>query len=251
MGMKKIFLLPLAFLCFGFVSQISAQVYLPPPPPVLDSSKLIWNTYVTGQMGNNIAAQMARQNAAVSKQQKKSSAVKPAPVSASKTTAFSRAAVFVLPKKLAQNSGANNSKTDADQVNTLLQNLWQRYETSFSAANRELKMPYNDVATAMSYYIILNYLQANNVVTVEAEKTAAVYRQISALLGQNPDFTKLRDEDKQLFAEVLVMMGGVPTLIFETKRNPAETRQAARENLERLFGDKTTTMKITENGVEF
>lgn len=251
--MNKFFaaaLLPLLFMC---AINANAQVFTNPIPPQINISNQIWRNFRMGQIGNQIAADMARSNA-VRKTQKGKSASNPkvaAPVlNYSKVLSFPRASSSPLAEKFSQLSNSNSS-LNSEQFNTLLARLWADYEKSFSEENTKLKMPYNDVATVMTYFISINYMSSRDLSSLEVEKSIAVYKQISDVLLKNPDFMKAGSVEKQMMAEVLVMLGGIPGLTFNQNRNFSQLKSMSDENLSRIFGAKASDLKITENGIEF
>lgn len=168
-----------------------------------------------------------------------------------KQLSFVRSPKSPLAEKFAQISGASNSSLNSEQINQLLQYLWTAYQTSFKEENERLKMPFDDVATALTYFISINYLLSRNLSSIEAEKSVAIYKQISETLLKNPEFSKISSEEKQLMAEVLVMLGGFPEVAFSQNRNFAQRDSMANENLARIFGTNAQNLKITDNGLEF
>ncbi len=112
-------------------------------------------------------------------------------------------------------------------------------------------MPVDDVVSAMTYFIVSSYMTVNNLSSLESERSVAIYDQLSSVFTQNATFSKMSDADKQTAAEALQFLAAMPQIAFSVNRNDAEMRQIARQNLSRLFGDKTDSMQITEFGIEF
>lgn len=79
---------------------------------------------------------------------------------------------------------------NSEHINRLLQHVWGEYQRSFKEENERLKLPYNDVATALTYFISINYLISRNLTSIEAEKSVAIYKQIADTLLKNPNFQK-------------------------------------------------------------
>lgn len=236
---------------FIFAVPALAQVWTPAPPPPTDMSK-IWHNYRIGQIGNQMAADMARQ----------SQAGKPGPGAAKKAPvkdysnvyrkdfAFVRADNSVLAQKLAKGQ-AGDKTANLKQMNELMNGLWTGYQRAFADENERLKMPYNDVATAMTYYIEMNYMRVHDIPVLESEKSVAVYRQIADIFAKDAPFSKLAPAEKQLMAEVLLLMGEMPMITFNRNRNFAEMKKLSGENLTRIFGDNAAKLKITDDGLEF
>lgn len=241
--------LPLLLLALAFstVSAISAQVWTPMPPPKIDMQNQIWRNFRMAQIGNQMAADMARSRGGRTAGGTKAPAAGPASVY-QKQFAFVRAARSPLAEKMAQGA---STVGDAAKMQQIIDYTWEKYQTSFADENQRLGMPFNDVASAMTYYIVGGYLYANDVAGVPSEYSVVVYKQVASILGKDPEFLKLTAADKQMLAELLVTMGGVPVLAFEQKRDKNDQMAAGRANLDRLFGPNAGKLKITGNGVEF
>jgi len=247
--MKKRFLTVLVSLIFS--APVFGQVFTNPTIAPVVTPNRIWSDMRIGQIGGQMAADMARNSKAKGK-----TAVKGKTTAAPKTSAvfqkqfaFQRAIASPLALKMAEMQKSNAN--DTAKVQQLVKYMWGKYETTFADENRRLGMPFNDVASAMTYYIVSSYLYANNLQSLESENSVAVYKQVAEILGKDVEFTKLKPSEKQLYAELLITMGGMPIATFEQSRNRNDLTTLGHQNLERLFGDKANSLQINANGIEF
>lgn len=247
--MKKRFLTVLVSLIFS--APVFGQVFTNPTIAPVITPNRIWSDMRIGQIGGQMAADMARNSKAKGK-----TAVKGKTASAPKTSAvfqkqfaFQRSIASPLALKMSEMQKANAN--DTAKVQQLVKYMWGKYETTFADENRRLGMPFNDVASAMTYYIVSSYLYANNLQSLESENSVAVYKQVAEILSKDAEFTKLKPNEKQLYAELLITMGGMPIATFEQSRNRSDLTNLGQQNLERLFGDKANSLQITANGIEF
>ncbi len=247
---RKVVSVIVSIVFLGCFSAAAAQVWTPMPPPKIDMQNQIWRNFRMAQIGNQIAADMARGSRA--KAGSRGGTAKTGPSAGSvyeKQFAFPRAARSPLAARMAGAQGT--SQADVGRMQQVIDYTWSKYEISFADENRRLGMPFSDVASAMTYYIVGGYLYANDLPGVESEYSVAVYKQVASILSKDPQFTRLAAADKQMLAELLVTMGGLPVLAFERDRDKRSQMAAARENLQRLFGPNADKMRITANGVEF
>lgn len=233
----------------GAFSAVSGQVWTPLPPPRVDMQNQIWRTFRIGQIGNQMAADMAR-----SRKGGTARPSVPAKSAANRTIylkqfSFQRSSSSPLAAKMAARGGATPAETA--RMQSLVDDLWGKYQISFADENKRLGMPFNDVASAMTYYIVLSYIYAYDLPSVTSEHSVAVYKQVSEILSKDSEFAKLQPADKQMLAELLVTMGGMPALLYEQNRNNNEKLAAGRANLDRMFGTASAKVSITANGVEF
>lgn len=251
--MKKRFLTVLVSLIFS--TPAFGQVFTNPTIAPVITPNRIWSDMRVGQIGSQMAADMARNSRAKGK-----SAVKGKTTAAPKSSAnyssvyqkqfaFQRAVNSPLAQKMAEIQKANAN--DAAKAQQVVKYMWSKYETTFADENRRLGMPFNDVASAMTYYIVSSYLYANNIQSLDSENSVAVYKQVAEILGKDAEFTKLKPSEKQLYAELLITMGGMPAATFEQSRNRNDLTNLGQQNLERLFGNKANNLQITANGIEF
>lgn len=244
--MKNRIILVLFTTLFLFSTSSFAQVFLPPPPPVPNMSNVIWNNYMINQMGIQAVGQSIgnSQMTAAKAKNKKSATLQVF----SNKLAFKASGYSLLAEKLLQ---TNNQNYDKKQLNDFFDGMWRNYLTTFKEENQRLGIPLEDVATAFTYYVVNNYMIAKDLSSLEAEKSLAVYRQISTVFLNNPDVLKMSANDKELAAEIFVSIGGIPTVILQTTNDKSKAKEAAQQNLQRIFGTKTAQLKITENGIEF
>lgn len=243
--MKNRIILVLFTTLFLFSASVFAQVYLPPPPPVPNMSNVIWNNYMMNQMGIQAVGQSISNSQMTASKSK--TRVPATPQVFSNKLAFKASGYSLLAEKLLQ----NNQNYDKKQLNDFFDGMWRNYLTTFKEENQRLGIPLEDIATAFSYYLVNNYMISNDLSSLEAEKTLAVYKQVSPVFLNNPDILKLTEKDKELLAEVFVSIGGIPSVILQTSNDKTKAKEAARQNLEKIFGQKTAQLKITENGIEF
>ena len=243
--MKNRIILVLFTILFSFSVSASAQVFLPPPPPVPNMSNVIWNNYMMNQMGIQAVGQSISNSQMTAAKAKNKKIV--VPQSFSNKLAFKASGYSLLAEKLLQ----NNQNYDKKQINDFFDGMWRNYLTTFKEENQRLGIPLEDVATAFTYYIINNYMISKDLTTLEAEKSLAVYQQISTVFLSNPDVLKMSAKDKELAAEIFVSIGGIPSVILQTTKDKTKAKESAQQNLERIFGQKTAQLKITENGIEF
>ena len=255
--MRGLFLIFLSV--FVFSISVKAQVFTNPRPPVVNVDP--WVNLRIGQIGNQISADMVRNQALKNRAKtatkirnktttNKTSQPKNYSTIYKKEFSFARSDSSVLAQKLAENQRGNKEE-NLRKMNMLISQVWSNYETSYKEENEKLKMPYNDVATVMTYYISANYMRLNDVNYIEPEKTAAMYEQLSGVLLKDDTFFKLKPEEKQLMAEFLLLTGDYPLMVFNQNRIFGELKKKSKENLARIFGDNADKMKITENGIEF
>ena len=255
----KLAFLAIVGLLLGGVGQSAAPVFNPPPPPPLSMPDMIWNSHVMRQLGTNAAGQAVFGEQLKRDLEKKNptptsgTPAAPAPATPTYSSALSYpfAGRYVLASKMAESPDAAKSGLSADQLNALIGTMWKQYQTSFQEEHERLKMPVNDVASAMTYCIVMSYMTFNGLNQLEASKSVAVYRQASRLFLDNPEFTKFSASDRQMLAEVLVAVGGMPGMTLRASRDTAQAKKIAEGTLVKLFGKDAATIKITEQGIEY
>jgi hypothetical protein len=239
----------------SFGRDAAAQVFVPPPPPPLSIPEIIWNSHMMQHLGNMAAGQ-----AAFGEQLKRDLAKKnavPSTGTGSTAPVYSSALSFpfsgthVLATKIAEAQAGDKAALKLDELNRVVGLLWSAYQTGFREEHERLKMPINDVGTAMTYCILMSYMSYNGIVQLDAARSVAVYRQASRLFLDNPEFKKVSATDRQALAEVLVAMGGMPAMTAQMTRDQAQGRKVAENTLVNLFGKEGTRVRITENGIEF
>ncbi len=250
-------------LFLGHAANAAAQVFVAPPPPPVSMPDIIWNSHVMRQLGTNAAGQAVFSEQLRRDLEKKSAGTAPgtgkppAPPSAapsySSALSYPYSGSHVLATLIAQSQAQAGDKTPlkADDLTALVGVLWNEYQTAFREENERLKMPLNDVASAMTYCIVMSYMTYNGVRELDASRSVAIYRQASRLFLDNPEFAKFSATDRQMLAEVLVAVGGMPGLTFKATRDAAQMKKVAESTLVKLFGKEGASVTITENGIEF
>jgi hypothetical protein len=232
-----------------------AQVFVPPPPPPLSIPEIIWNNHMMQHLGNMAAGQAAfaeqlKRDQARKKEAPGTGTGNAAPAYASEL-AFPFSGTHVLAAKIAEAQAGDKSALKLDELNRVVGLLWSGYQTGFREEHERLKMPLNDVGTAMTYCILMSYMSYNGIVQLDAARSVAVYRQASRLFLDNPEFRKVSATDRQALAEVLVAIGGMPAMTAQMTRDQAQGRKVAENTLVKLFGQEGTKVRITEHGIEF
>lgn len=252
--MKKVVAALFFLISCAISSQISAQVWTPAPAPQIDMQNQIWRNFRMGQIGNQIAADMARANDA--NKNRTGNANKPAAGSSTNNSAvfrkqfsFQRTENSLLVQKMMD--AKKGSPAESMKLQQLINYTWSKYETSFADENRRLGMPFNDVISAMTYYIVVSYLYANDIPSLKSENSVAVYKQLAEVMSKDAEFSKLQPADRQLVADLLITMGGMPVLYYERNKNKNELMNLGQANLERIFGTKAKSLQITDEGIRF
>lgn len=247
--MKKRFLTVLVSLIFS--APVFGQVFTNPTIAPVITPNRIWSDMRVGQIGGQIAADMARNSKTKGKTSVKGKTAAAPKTSAvfQKQFAFQRAVNSPLALKMVESQ--KGTANDTAKMQQIVKYMWGKYETTFADENRRLGMPFNDVASAMTYYIVSSYLYANDLQTLDSENSVAVYKQVAEILGKDAEFAKLKPSDKQLYAELLITMGGMPIATFEQSRKRSDLTNLGQQNLERLFGNQANNLQITANGIEF
>ncbi len=161
---------------------------------------------------------------------------------------FTRSASSPLAELIYSELGtkSNVTRSDAEQI---VGNMWERYQISV-AEEAGLGMPLNDLASALTYYIVVNYLNANNLQSIPAESSFAVYVQIAEALKKDKSFSASSPKEKQLASEIFLTMTGLPRLQFERDNDRDKLQRKCNANLAALFRDSAKNLKITKNGIE-
>lgn len=111
--MKKGVIIAFLLFCFFGASEVNAQFFTNPIPPQINISNQIWRNFRMGQIGNQIAADMARANAG--KRGKGQTVANPKTNSPGATIIYPKQLSFVrspkspLAEKFTQMSNANSS----------------------------------------------------------------------------------------------------------------------------------------------
>lgn len=247
---------------------VCAQVFLPPPPPVVHMPDLIWHQFSMNQMrstglassmfldsmikdmnglagraGNSRDATAAFDAGAALLQDAGAPAVPPGAASA---LGFTPSGHSLLAAKIA----AEDPTQDPAQLEQFFSGLYRDYLRAFSEEHERLGMPQHDVAAAFTSYVILSYLDAHGLTAIEAETSLAVYRDSVRVLLGNEQLASLQPSDRELLAETFVVLGATPRLLFEQTRDPAQRQQAGLDNLTRIFGPDAARLRLTPAGLQ-
>lgn len=136
--------------------------------------------------------------------------------------------------------------------------------------------PANDLAYAFQYYVVQNYHVYHNVFenpvvipwtnTIDVSKTPnyissfgekALFNQFKDVLSPNPAVAKLTDLQKQQYTELLAVITNINFVAYSEgvkrrdRRIIDQTRQTAKQNLEKLFGIPADKIIINDKGLSF
>lgn len=156
----------------------------------------------------------------------------------------------ILVEKIFAEANPNDPQT------ALLREVMVRGWNDYKETSIERGYQHNDLARALSYYIGTNYNVYQNSPAVSQAQSRALFNQVKQFLSSNKDIANMKDEDKQLFSELLVFMTSVPVFMntLGASQNNAElvtqSRDLARQNLENLLGMKVEKLKFTSTGME-
>ncbi len=246
---------------------IQAQVYLPPPPPVVHMPALIWNNFMLNQIrttavGSSLflesmiedmqgltsgLADSERADAALNQ----GKGIGQGPATLDRSAGFPSALAFtpsgysLLAKQLAD----ADATQDAAQLDRLFSNMYRSYLTSFREEHERLGMPLHDLAATFTSYVIISYMYAHELPSLEAEKSLAVYWQSAERFLANPDLKHMTEQDKELLAETFVVLGNTPAQIFRETGDKSRLKQEGLENLKRIFGPEAAALQITDAGI--
>lgn len=255
-----------ALLICGVRSSL-AQVYLPPPPPVVNMPALIWHQFTMNQIRTTALGSSMFLDSMIDDLQaatKDVGASAPAQIAlrqaqtlgtaspATGPTTAGHAALGFTPSGhslLAKEIAAGDPGQDAAQLERVFSELYRQYLGAFREENERLGMPLHDLAAAFTSYVVMSYLYANELPAIDAETSLAVYHQSAGLFLANDALASLQERDRELLAETFVVMGATPRLIFDETRDPVRRRQAAVENLQRLFGPDGASVRLTASGI--
>lgn len=185
---------------------------------------------------------------------------------------------YVLPGVIAGlEQGDANAKAEIKQAATGLLDLYH------STAKKD-GFPSNDLAYAFEYFVVNNYIYANDLMDVYADpKIAAiadpyarlqaysekklqqvtitgeraVYGQFVQVLSARPEVKKMTDRQKQETAELLALMTGIAYSRYTAGMQNRDQevmergRQKAKDNLEKLVGVSADRIRISDSGLQF
>ncbi|MCU0532332.1 MAG: hypothetical protein MUD14_00270 [Hydrococcus sp. Prado102] len=127
---------------------------------------------------------------------------------------------------------------------------------AYKEASASVALPASDLATAMTFFTIVNYAIATGQSEEPPDSVSrAIYNQFSQLLTQNGQFQTASAGEQQSIAEGLGTMGAMMYLAFQYAQQQGDVdtqtqlRQAAQNNLESFAGVPFNQIRLTENGV--
>jgi hypothetical protein len=195
---------------------------------------------------------------------------------APETTRFNPAGAYLLPRLLAEKTGAAG-RGEAEQFFNSLLNLYAR------TAQKD-GFPANDLAYAFEYFVVNSYMIYHDLHDVDYDKDPrvergrdafdrltiinekkllkvtplqerAIYSQIKTLLTGTPAVQRMTDREKQELTELLAIMFGVNYAAYmkgvnsEDEGLMGQSRQAAKAHLEKLLGMTVERIKIGDEGL--
>jgi hypothetical protein len=186
------------------------------------------------------------------------------------STLFKGSTRFVIADLLVKQSGAT-AQQKAEAVKIIEQMVILYADTATKDG-----FPANDLAYAFEYYVVQNYHAYHNVFenpvvipytnTIDVSKTPnyissfgekALFNQFKAVLSQNPSVTKLSDLQKQQYTELLAVVTNINFTAYgeglkrKDRKIIEQTRAAAKQNLERLFGVSADKIIVNDAGLSF
>ncbi len=184
----------------------------------------------------------------------------------------------ILPEEFFKTSKGTLAEKKSGQE--FLSSLWKRYE---SVALND-GFPSNDLAYVFNYYLVNNYIvyinhydknkttrriksngqresnaeyQERQDLKINIPIEQKIYDQYRTFMTSDGGVKKMTNEQKQLFAELLVTLTNMAFKLYDEGYVPNDGRKlqiasdAAKTNLENLFGVSVDKIKITEDGVSF
>jgi hypothetical protein len=186
------------------------------------------------------------------------------------STKFAGSKRFVVADLLVRQSNAS-AREKADAVKIIEQMVIIYADTATKDG-----FPANDLAYAFQYYVVQNYHVYHNVFenpvvipwtnTIDVSKTPnyvssfgerALFNQFKDALSPNPAVTRLSDLQKQQYTEMLAVITNVNFVAYSEgvkrgdRRVIEQTRQTAKQNLEKLFGVPADKIIINDQGMSF
>lgn len=260
MNFRKAFIFVFTMFCSVAISESVAAQYVPTPPIYTQDTfwTNLWQNKQYDRVTQSIVdnQRMVNQRAAANgriRGGKAGNATQPRQSRSANIWVpafkFTRSAPSPLAELIYTELG-KSSKITRNEAEQIVGSMWSRYQISM-AEETGLGMPLNDLASAMTYYIVVNYINANNLQSIPAESSFAVYAQIAEALKNDKSFATLSAKEKQLTSEVLLMITGIPRAQFERDNDTAKLQRKTYQNLVALFRDSTKNLRITQNGIEF
>ena len=189
-------------------------------------------------------------------------------------TAFKAAPNNFLPKQL---SGKSGNRSESEQILNSFVELYKQ------TAQKD-GFPANDLAYAFEYFVVNNYQIYHDLVELPADKDPrarrakdgferikilndkklqqvsigqerTIYNQFREVLAANAEIQKMTDAQKQEASELLAIMFGVNFASYMKgvgdgdEQLTEQSRQLAKEGLEKLLGVPIARIKITNKGL--
>lgn len=173
------------------------------------------------------------------------------PLAAHGTTAFRPIAASIYPQQLAREAASNEA--ERKEMEAVFAMCLQNYEANMRRQNQPIK----DVARAVSYFIGVNYNVLHGGNTVTPAQGVALRAGIKDALGDDESFRRLSDREKQQIYETMAVLAEFVALNMSVadergnKQLAESTRQMAKDNLEKLLGAPSASIRITDQGLEF
>jgi hypothetical protein len=109
---------------------------------------------------------------------------------------------------------------------------------------------YNDVAAAITYIVVFNYMYLHQQKGVPTNQVRQVYKQFVEKLSQTEVLKNANNEAKQQLAE-LAILDGVETFKVVNSEDRKKINEITLRMLRKYIGKSADTLKITDNGIEF
>lgn len=263
--MKKI-IFGLLFSLGLFAASVSAQIMSNPAQWYINNQ-----IYSTRVFNGVVANSMLRRGNRQARQNQSRQTNKPT----ADYTAFRATPNNSLPKLLA---GKSNNARETEQILDGFVNLYHQ------TAQKD-GFPANDLAYAFEYFVVNNYMVYHDLYDFPADKDPRlkrakdgferielanqkrllqisiaqeriVYNQFREVLAANADIKKMTDAQKQEASELLAIMFGINFAAYQKGVNDGDdklteqSRQLAKEGLEKLLGVSISQIKITSSGLE-
>jgi len=220
-------------------SQANAQSYIGAPP------LMVWSGYQVNQ-------QMQRIRESTSNQRSSQPSSPKAKISSVGIARFNPVATMLMPKQLATAFG--ETPQQCRQLEQLFTIFLQGYQKDEPEVSQLKDRSANDVARALTYYIVANYYVYSEGKQPSQEQYRSLYEKIHQLLLQGELLQTMSDQEKQKTLETLAIMAMVPQYYYEQGKQSNNTdekekyRMLAAQNLARL-GFTAEKMEVTNQGL--
>jgi WD40-like Beta Propeller Repeat len=109
---------------------------------------------------------------------------------------------------------------------------------------------YNDVAAALTYIVLLNYMYLHEQTGVPTNQVRQVYKQFVEKFSQTEGFKNADNEVKQQLAETAIL-DGVETLRAVNSKDRNKINEVTLRLMRKYVGKSADRIKITDKGMEF